>query len=83
MKNTFNEAWNMLEHIDQQPDIEYKGWTIRHFPVTWDFGDSKTDIDGYIILSKYYLDSAGNERHFLPLYCENEEGKEINFKTSE
>ncbi len=67
------------EGLQKEEDVVYKGFTITHSPTTWYFGDKSYDVDGYIILSNYSLDKEG--KHRLPLYCEDENHKVLNFNT--
>ena len=66
-------------HTDSEKDIKYKNFTIRHFPVKWQLADKEFENDGWIILSEA---SLGKDL-FLPLYCEDEEGKNLNFSSLE
>lgn len=58
--------------------VEYKGFKIEHFPYTMEFNGKEEVIDGYIIKSTYYIGS-GDNKYYLPLYCEDEDGREVNF----
>ena len=55
----------------------YKGFTIEHFPLKWKIAEKEFETDGYIILSETKL----GEGLYLPLYCEDEKGKNLNFQT--
>lgn len=70
------------ETIEKQDDVEYQGYTIVHFPYTWTYQDTTWDVDGWIIESPYYLEIKG-QRHYLPLYPEDESGNDLSFKTLE
>lgn len=67
------------ESLQKEEDVVYKGFTITHSPTTWHFGDQSYDVDRYIILSNHSLDKEG--KHRLPLYCEDENHKVLNFNT--
>lgn len=67
------------ESLQKEEDVVYKGFTITHSPTTWYFGDQSYDVDRYIILSNHSLDKEG--KHRLPLYCEDENRKVLNFNT--
>lgn len=73
---------HMNEEIKKQDDVEYQGYTIVHFPYTWTYQDTTWDVDGWIIESPYYLEIKG-QRHYLPLYPEDESGNDLSFKTLE
>ena len=81
-KATFTVVPNMknskTEAIEKQPDTVYKGITIEHFPYSVKYGDEEWDVGGYVI-------TAGSEWEGLfmraPLYCEDEDGDVVNFKT--
>ena len=65
---------------EKQPDVEYKGITIEHFPLTWTLNGETWDEDGWVIKSPYYIQSSSDKpKTFMPLYCENEKGEVINF----
>ena len=73
---------SLKEKIEHQPDVDYKGFTIEHFPIEWHYDDKVWDQDGYIIHSPYYLQSNSEKpKIYLPLYCEDEYGEVLNFKT--
>lgn len=58
--------------------ITYKGYNIDHFVYTLNLVDKEVGpIDGYIILSNTKI----GDDLYLPLYCENEEGEVLDFKT--
>lgn len=62
--------------------IEYKGVMIEYFPYTIEYGDSEQNVEGWVIKSPYYLQSNPNKpKYYLPLYCEDEDGEEVNFET--
>ena len=65
----------------KQNQTQYKGWTIEHFPVTWTYASGENwDVDGYVILSPSFLQrEEDDEKFYLPLYCEDEYGEEIEF----
>ena len=71
------ERSKVSDAVEKQEDVEYKGHTIVHFPVEWEIGGEKFDNDSWIIQSKY---SLGNNL-FLPLYCEDGKGNEVEFDT--
>ena len=78
------EDEGLKEKIEQQPDLVYKGFTIEHFPMEWHYADKTWDQDGYIIHSPYYLQSTSEKpKTYLPLFCEDEYGEVLNFKTLE
>ena len=73
---------SLKEKIEHQPNVDYKGFTIEHFPIEWHYDDKVWDQDGYIIHSPYYLQSNSEKpKIYLPLYCEDEYGEVLNFKT--
>lgn len=73
---------SLKEKIEKQPNVDYKGFTIEHFPIEWHYNDKVWDQDGYIIHSPYYLQNNSEKpKIYLPLYCEDEYGEVLNFKT--
>lgn len=73
---------SLKEKIEQQPNVDYKGFTIEHFPIEWHYDDKVWDQDGYIIHSPYYLQNNSEKpKIYLPLYCEDEYGEVLNFET--
>lgn len=90
---TEDEFWSYLpinetinEKIEKEEDIVYKGFTIEHFPYTYSTEEEgkEFDVNGYVIHSPYYLQSSPDKpKTHLPLYCEDEEGNDINLATLE
>lgn len=77
-KNTMK--FKVVESIEKRPDVEYKGITIEHFPLSWKFKGETWDEDGWVIKSPYYIQSNSDKpKTFMPLYCENENGEVLNF----
>lgn len=76
---TLEDMKEVKESLQKEEDVVYKGFTITHSPTTWYFDDQSYDVDGYIILSNRSFDKEGKYR--LPLYCEDENHKVLNFST--
>ena len=55
----------------------YKGITIEEFPLEWHYDNQTWNTISYIIHSPYTLEHGTP----LPLYCENEYGEHLEFKT--
>ena len=72
----------MNEAYEAGDTIEYKGVMIEYFPYAIEYGDSEQNVEGWVIKSPYYLQSNPNkDKYYLPLYCEDEDGEEVNFET--
>ena len=77
---------NLTEDIEEigvnkfgDKQFKYKKYTISHFPITWYVdGSEPEEIEGYVIESPAVLSNSG---YHLPLYCEDEKGNEVNFKS--
>ena len=81
-KREREELFSITESYDAGDTIEYKGVMIEYFPYTIEYGDSEQNVEGWVIKSPYYLQSNSDKpRYYLPLYCEDEDGEEVNFET--
>ena len=60
-------------------EYKYKKYTIEYFPIdAYMDGMEPQHIESYIIKSPAVLTSSG---YHLPLYCEDEKGNEVNFRS--
>ena len=80
-RKEFKQQSSFKEEIKKQADVNYKGYTIIHFPVVWKFNDKNYDQESWLINSPYYLTLDNGQKMYLPLYTEDEIGEVVNFDT--
>ena len=74
-EDDLNEDINFLDD-----NIEYKNHIIGKFNYDINYGDTSSKVQSYLILSPYSI-KGDKDNYNLPLYCEDEDGKVIEFET--
>lgn len=75
----FDEIEEIGESKFGTKEYKYKKYTIEHFPIDAHMdGMEPQHIESYIIKSPAVLTNSG---YHLPLYCEDEKGNEVNFRS--
>lgn len=75
----FDEIEEIGESKFGTKEYKYKKYTIEHFPIDAHMdGMEPQHIESYIIKSPVVLTNSG---YHLPLYCEDEKGNEVNFRS--
>ncbi len=75
----FDEIEEIGESKFGTKEYKYKKYTIEHFPIDAHIdGMEPQHIESYIIKSPAVLTNSG---YHLPLYCEDEKGNEVNFRS--
>lgn len=78
-----NHSKGINENYRSGDSVEYKGWEIEYFPYDIQYKDEESHVNAWIIRSPYYLTNHKEERFYLPLFCEDEYGRDIDFETLE
>ena len=76
-EDDLNEDINFLDD-----NIEYKNHIIGKFNYDINYGDASSKVQSYLILSPYSI-KGDKDNYNLPLYCEDEDGKVIEFETTD